>query len=73
MKMPSRNDIDSLSVDERIRLIEVLWESLHDSPDALPLTEAQRAELDRRLAEDTADPGARMPWEQVRSRLQRKA
>ena len=37
--------------------------------DLPPLTEAQRAELDRRLAEFEADPSIAVPWEVVRERL----
>lgn len=49
MKMKLRD----IPVDERIRLVEDLWDSIADEQQALPLTTAQRAELDRRL--DTYD------------------
>lgn len=42
-------DIDKLAPDERLRLIEQLWESLREHPEAVPVTAAQPAELDRRL------------------------
>ena len=38
--------IEKLSVEERLVLVEELWDSIAE---ATPLTEAQRAELDRRL------------------------
>lgn len=38
-------DIEKMSPEERLRLIEVLWESLRRRPETLPLTEAQRAGL----------------------------
>ena len=38
-----------LSVDERIRLVEDLWDSIAADQKALPLTPEQRLELDRRL------------------------
>ena len=44
-------DIDALTPDERLDLLERLWDSLSSDPDALPLTDAQREELDRRLDE----------------------
>jgi putative addiction module component (TIGR02574 family) len=37
--------------------------------DALPLSEVQRAELLRRVADAEAHPDDRIPWEQVRSEL----
>jgi putative addiction module component (TIGR02574 family) len=42
-------DIARLSFEERLRLLDELWESLSRRPEAIPLTEAQREELDRRL------------------------
>jgi len=42
-------DIANLSAEERLRLLEELWESLSATPEAIPLTNAQREELDRRL------------------------
>jgi putative addiction module component (TIGR02574 family) len=38
-----------LPVDERIKLVEDLWDSIASDQSALPLTEDQKAELDRRL------------------------
>ena len=44
-----------LPVDERIRLVEELWDSIAADQEALPLTDEQRAELDRRLDAYEAD------------------
>ena len=48
MSKPALN-IDDLSPEERLRLIEELWDSLNEKPESVPLTNAQREELDRRL------------------------
>jgi putative addiction module component (TIGR02574 family) len=56
-----------MSVDERLDLLAVIWDSL--DPDDVPLTEAQRAELDRRLDELMNDPSAGIPWEEVARRI----
>ncbi len=61
-----------LSVAERIQLVEDLWDSIAADPESLPLTEAQKAELDRRLEEHHADPDSAIPWEAVRERLYKK-
>jgi putative addiction module component (TIGR02574 family) len=58
-------DINRLSRDERLDLIEELWDSLGPSQTELPLTEAQRNELDRRLDEMDADNTLGIPWDQV--------
>jgi len=47
--------LSKLPVDERIRLVEELWDSIASDQKALPLTEEQKAELDRRLDAYEAD------------------
>ncbi len=54
--------IDKLSVDDRIVLVEDIMDSIAADED---LTEAQRAELELRLADDDANPDDTVPWEQV--------
>jgi putative addiction module component (TIGR02574 family) len=49
-------DFSHLTPEERIQLAEDLWDSLPESD--ILLTDAQRAELDRRLALEKADPGS---------------
>ena len=44
------DDLRKLPLEERIRLVEDLWDSIAADRGALPLTPEQRAELDRRLA-----------------------
>jgi putative addiction module component (TIGR02574 family) len=61
-----------LSVAERIQLVEDLWDSIAADPEGLPLSEAQREELSRRLAEHRADPTSAVSWQEVRERLYKK-
>ena len=65
-------DILKLSVPERVQLVEDIWDSIAASPEALPITEGQRQELDRRLAAHARDPSEARPWEEVRARLERR-
>jgi putative addiction module component (TIGR02574 family) len=59
-----------LSPAERIQLAEDLWDSVAADPDsAPPLTEAQRAEIERRLADHVRNPDSAASWEDVRARL----
>jgi putative addiction module component (TIGR02574 family) len=62
-------DIASLTPEERLSLLEQLWDSLAAAPDTVPLTEAQRAELDRRLDELDREGPVGIPWEEVLSRI----
>ena len=64
MSMPSFN-VDDLSPDEKLRLLEELWDSLSATPDAIPLTGAQCKELDRRLDELDRDGPNGIPWDEV--------
>jgi putative addiction module component (TIGR02574 family) len=57
--------IDRLSADERLLLLEEIWDSLSDE-DTLKLTNAQRAELEKRIAEDDASADELTPWEDVK-------
>jgi putative addiction module component (TIGR02574 family) len=61
--------IESLSKDERLDLLERLWDSLSETPDEVPVTQAQQAELDRRsdaLDRDVAKGRALgVPWDEV--------
>jgi len=55
-------DIATLSQEERLRLLEQLWDSLSATPEAIPLTDAQREELDRRLDDlDREGPTGSLP------------
>lgn len=61
--------IDRLSVAERVRLVQDIWDSIAQDVEASPLTEAQKREVDRRLAAHRADPTAAIPWEQAEAEL----
>ena len=63
-------DIESLSIEERLLLLDRLWDSLSANPDGIPVTKAQREELDRRIEEmeDSTEPD--LSWEDVVRPLQ---
>lgn len=62
-------DFEHLTVAERIQLVEDLWDSIADAPEVLELTDAQRAELDRRLEAHRETPGDTIRWETLRREL----
>jgi len=67
-------ELFKLSPAERIQLAEDLWDSVAADPEAHPaLTEAQCAEIERRLAEHTRNPSAAKGWDEVRARLWSRA
>lgn len=57
----------ALSPDEQLDLVEALWNDIGRG-NAAPLpTDAQRAELERRLADHDAHPDDTLPWNAVRA------
>ena len=62
-------DYRSLSVDERLQLVGDIWDSIADeanaNPELLPLSQDERAELARRVAEIDADPTTGIPMDDV--------
>ena len=61
--------IDRLNVNERLALVEKIWASICADSAGFPLTEAQRAELDRRVADDDAFPDHVIPWEDIKASM----
>ncbi len=60
--------IDQLSVAQRILLMEEIWDSIAATPEEIPLTDAQKQDLQRRLAAYEAHPKAGSSWEEVKAR-----
>jgi putative addiction module component (TIGR02574 family) len=69
MKHVSVAEILELPVQERIRLVELIWESIAAVPEAVEVTPELKVELEARLKEFEADPEAGYSWEQVKSHL----
>jgi putative addiction module component (TIGR02574 family) len=63
-------EISKLSLDERISLVEALWNHIADEAGVIVLTDAQKAELDRRWVAYRADPERGYSWEEVRARIE---
>lgn len=72
MKSQSIAGYVQLSVPERIQLVEDIWDSVAEIPEALSLTEAQQAELDRRLDAYRRNPEEGFPWEYVKENILKK-
>ena len=68
--MGDLSELFKLSAEERIQLAEDLWDSVAAEPEQMPpLTEPQRRELERRLADHASNPSAASTWSEVRARL----
>lgn len=49
--------------------VEEIWDSIAADSAAVPLTQAQRDELDRRIADHEANPDDVVSWEEVKTKL----
>ena len=68
--MSSINDILRLSVAERLRILEKIWNSI--STDEIRITDEQKKELDRRLERMKKGETKFFTWEEVKVNLHRK-
>ena len=62
-------EIMSLSVPERIQLVEDIWDTIALSAQLLPISESMQSELDRRLAKHEANPSEGVDWDILKRRL----
>jgi putative addiction module component (TIGR02574 family) len=56
-----------LPVDERIALVEKIWDSIAEENGCFELTDAQKQELDRRIQALQQNPNAGRTWEEIKS------
>jgi putative addiction module component (TIGR02574 family) len=49
-------EILKLPAEEKLRLLELVWDSLAANPSAIPVSDAQQAIIDERLAEHARNP-----------------
>jgi len=63
------NEVESWPIDDRVRLVQDVWNQLVDRGYEPGLTEEMKAELDRRIEEMDRNPNAGVPWEDVKARV----
>jgi putative addiction module component (TIGR02574 family) len=67
------SDILQLTIAERIQLAEDIWDSVAAFPEAIPLTDAQKEELDRRLQAYAQNPTEGISWDELKDKLRTSA
>jgi len=65
----SITDILELPLQERIQLVELIWDSVAAVPEAVEVSPELKAELERRMIEFERNPESGYSWDQVKSRL----
>lgn len=63
----SKDEIFELPVEDRLHLIETLWDSI--DPDELAVPDSHRSALDESLANYARDPEEGSSWPEVRDEL----
>jgi putative addiction module component (TIGR02574 family) len=54
-------------MEKRLQLVEDIWDSIAATPEAVPVPDWHKAELERRLANPAPGPG--LTWEEVQAKL----
>ena len=58
-----------LPINERLRLVSALWDSISEDPNSLKLTESERKLLDERMEAYMKNPTEGKPWSEIKSEL----
>ena len=62
--------IRQMSVPDRVRLAQDIWDSLQPSAEELPVTEAQRRIVNERLEQHDADSSTAISWDELQKRVE---
>ncbi|HKI20318.1 MAG TPA: addiction module protein [Isosphaeraceae bacterium] len=65
--------VESWPAEDRLRLMEQIWDGLLAQGHEPVLSEAQRSEIEVRLADDDEAPDDLVPWEEVKAEALRRA
>jgi len=60
-------DLNSISVADRLKMIQTIWDSIESSQRTLPLSDEEDEEQDRRFAARWANPDDLIPWDELKS------
>ncbi len=69
MEIVSLPDVFRLPIEDRLRLVHAIWDSVAEHPEEIRLSDNQRSELDQCYSEYLAEPEEGSPWPEVKARL----
>lgn len=64
-----RDQIEQLSAEEQLRLVEEIWDRLAADPGVVPVPTDHLAELRRRIADHDASPDDVISWDDLKDEL----
>ena len=59
--------LDQLSLEDRVLLVQDILDSIAEEQEQQALSDAQRTELERRIAANRATPANVIQWEQIKA------
>jgi putative addiction module component (TIGR02574 family) len=68
-KLSIPSGFDEASKEQRIALVQELWDRIAKDPQSVPVPDGHKQILDARLNAYRADPQAGQPWSEVREEL----
>ena len=69
MKSISPSDIAKIPIQQRIQLVEDIWDSIAEMPETVEIPEWHKRELEKRLVAYHANPDEGSPWREVKKRI----
>ena len=67
MAMELTEQAKNLSIPDRIRLVEEIWDTIAEENEAVELTDAQKRELDCRMEWVRNNPGQGRTWDEIKA------
>ena len=72
MKLTEIPEVAALSTQEKIVLLEELWDSIRDRQDQIPVPDSHKAELDKRFNRNVKFPGEILTLDELRRGIESK-
>jgi len=66
------NEITALSVEDRIHLVQAIWDTIAAEQAYPNLTVVQKQELDRRIADYEANPHDVLTWDKIKAAIKER-
>ena len=66
----STSSVLDLSVSEKLQLVEDLWDDIASNPEAVPIYDWQKEELERRRKNLASHPDSALSWSEIRRKVQ---
>jgi len=66
------NEITTLSIEDRIHLVQAIWDTIATEQAYPDLTAAQKQELDHRISDYEANPNDVLTWEEIKAAIKKR-